>query len=61
MNDTTADTVLAALSDHKQVSLFSDSVSALGIPDAYRVTRRLRSAFEARGESIIPTALGADS
>jgi 2-oxo-3-hexenedioate decarboxylase len=58
MKETTADIVLAALSDHMQVPLFSASASGLSIPDAYRVTRRLRSAFEARGERITGRKIG---
>ncbi|MCG6883154.1 MAG: hypothetical protein LJE62_05300 [Silicimonas sp.] len=58
MNNTAADIVLTALSDHKQVALFSDSASGFGISDAYRVTRCLRSAFEARGESITGRKIG---
>lgn len=58
MKESEADIVLAALSDHKQVRLFSDLASGLSLPDAYRVTRRLREAFEARGESITGRKIG---
>ena len=60
MIDTAADIVLAALSDHKQVPLFSASASASGlnVSDAYRVTACLRSAFEARGERITGRKIG---
>ena len=47
-----AGTVLTALDDHVQVPRFSLSPEGLGISDAYRVTTRLRAAFEARGEKI---------
>ncbi|MBF9032498.1 hydratase [Rhodobacterales bacterium HKCCE3408] len=58
MNELSADIVLAALSDHKPVSLFSDSESGFDIRDAYRVTHSLRRAFEARGERITGRKIG---
>ncbi|WP_170763178.1 2-keto-4-pentenoate hydratase [Ruegeria lacuscaerulensis] len=57
MNET-AETVLTALNDHRQVGLFSTSSSELSIPDAYLVTAQLRSMFEARGDRITGRKIG---
>lgn len=58
MNETVAETVVTALSDHGQVPLFSASEPGLSVPDAYRITAGLRSAFEARGERITGRKIG---
>lgn len=58
MDETTAEIVLGALLDHRQIPLFSASPRGLSIPDAYRVTARLRVAFEERGERITGRKIG---
>jgi 2-oxo-3-hexenedioate decarboxylase len=58
MIETATDIVLTALSDHNQIPLFSASELGLTVPDAYLVTARLRSAFEARGERITGRKIG---
>ena len=58
MSQHVAETVLAALSDHRQVPLFTASPSGLTLTEAYTVTPRLRAAFEARGETITGRKIG---
>lgn len=50
--------VVKALDDHVQVPLFSQSSEGLNVSDAYRVTPRLRAAFEARGERMTGRKIG---
>jgi 2-oxo-3-hexenedioate decarboxylase len=58
MDETTTETVLTALRDHRQIPLFSASQQGLSISDAYGVTARLRAAFESRGERITGRKIG---
>ena len=53
-----ADLVTTALQDHVQLMLFSQSPEGLTATDAYHVTSRLRSAFEARGDRITGRKIG---
>jgi len=50
--DAMAAKVLSSLASHRQIPVFSRSPGGLSVPDAYRLTPLLRSAFEARGEII---------
>jgi len=50
--------VLAALDARQQIEPFSDSPPGLSLQDAYRVTPLIRSAFEARGETITGRKIG---
>ena len=50
--------VVACLADHSQLSTFSSRPGGLALADAYLVTSRLRSVFEARGERIIGRKIG---
>jgi 2-oxo-3-hexenedioate decarboxylase len=53
-----ANEVLAALTDHRQIPTFSSRPTGLSLSQAYRVTKLLRSAFEARGERIVGRKIG---
>lgn len=53
-----ADEVLAALTSHRQIPTFSSRPTGLSLVEAYRVTPLLRSAFEARGETIVGRKIG---
>lgn len=56
--DSVASRVAASLTDHAQIPLFSESAAGLRLEDAYRVTLRLRAAFEGRGERITGRKIG---
>lgn len=56
--DIVAGEVVASLASHSQLSTFSTRPGGLALADAYRVTSRLRSAFEARGERVIGRKIG---
>jgi 2-keto-4-pentenoate hydratase len=49
---------IAAITDHRQIALFSSRPGGLTLANAYRVTPLLRAAFEARGETIIGRKIG---
>jgi 2-oxo-3-hexenedioate decarboxylase len=53
-----ANDVLAAFASKKQIPPFSSRQGGLDLGDAYRVTPRLRAAFEARGEKITGRKIG---
>jgi 2-oxo-3-hexenedioate decarboxylase len=53
-----ANDVLAALAGKKQIPQFSSRPNGLSLGDAYRVTRALCTAFEARGENIAGRKIG---
>jgi 2-oxo-3-hexenedioate decarboxylase len=53
-----ANDVLAALASKRQIPVFSSRPGGLSLDDAYRVTRALRTAFEARGERITGRKVG---
>lgn len=53
-----ASEVVASLASHSQLSTFSTRPGGLALADAYRVTSRLRSVFEARGERVIGRKIG---
>lgn len=50
--------VISSLANHRQIPTFSSLPGGLSVKDAYRVTALLRSAFEARGESITGRKIG---
>src|SRR5215471_1337477 len=50
--------VIASLSNHRQIPTFSSRPGGLTLAQAYRVTPRLRAAFEARGERITGRKIG---
>lgn len=50
--------VIASLTGHGQIPMFSNSRLGLDFEDAYRVTPLLRAAFEARGEKITGRKIG---
>ncbi len=50
--------VVSSLTSHRQVPPFSHSPGGLSVSEAYRLTPLLRSAFEARGESITGRKIG---
>jgi hypothetical protein len=52
-----ADDVLASLRSHRQIPAFSYRPSGLSTGQAYQVTPLLRTAFEARGETIVDECL----
>src|SRR5215472_14184786 len=54
--DAIAAKVISSLASHRQITAFSPV--GLGVADAYRLTRLLRCAFEARGENIIGRKIG---
>jgi 2-oxo-3-hexenedioate decarboxylase len=56
--DAIARDAIAALADHRHIPTFSSSLDSFTLADAYRVTPRLRAAFEARGESIAGRKIG---
>jgi 2-oxo-3-hexenedioate decarboxylase len=53
-----ANEVIASLAGHRQIPTFSSRPGGLTLPQAYRVTPLLRSAFEARGEKITGRKIG---
>ncbi|MCB1544233.1 MAG: hydratase [Methylobacteriaceae bacterium] len=53
-----ASEALAALNSRSQIATFSSRVRGLSLAQAYGVTPRLRSAFEARGERIVGRKIG---
>jgi len=56
--DAIAGDVLAALSSHRQIPMFSSRPGGLTLGDGYRVTLLLRAAFERRGEKITGRKIG---
>lgn len=56
--DPIADEVITALDGHHQIPTFSSRPKGLTLGQAYRVTPRLRAAFEARGEKIVGRKIG---
>jgi len=50
--------VLAALTNRRQIAPFSSRRRSLTLDQAYRVTSRLRTAFEARGDTITGRKIG---
>src|SRR5215470_20121288 len=50
--------VITSLSNHSQIPTFSSRPDGLTLAQAYRVTPRLRAAFEARGERITGRKIG---
>lgn len=56
--DAIATKVVSSLASHRQIPAFSQSPGGLSVADAYRVTPLLRSAFEARGETIVGRKIG---
>jgi 2-keto-4-pentenoate hydratase len=53
-----ADEVITSLTSHSQLTAFSTRPAGLTLADAYRVTSRLRSVFEARGERVVGRKIG---
>lgn len=56
--DAIAAKVVPSLASHRQIPAFSRSAGGLSVADAYRLTPRLRSTFEARGEHITGRKIG---
>lgn len=56
--ETIAKEVIASLSSHVQIPTFSSRPDGLTLAQAYRVTPLLRTAFEARGETIVGRKIG---
>ncbi|MCW2286141.1 2-keto-4-pentenoate hydratase [Rhodoblastus acidophilus] len=56
--DAIATNVVSSLESHRQIPAFSLASGGLSVTEAYRVLRRLRRAFEARGEIVTGRKIG---